>query len=106
MAYERILSRDPLTMTKEIFRVKDDNTFEIVTVSDIEPILQGAWDERKEYRGPGGGRWKDGMQKVASIPLGVYQDLVNKGITKDKNAFRKWLNDSENQVFRTRPGRI
>lgn len=44
--------------------------------------------------------------RVASIPLVTYFDLVKRGITKDRAAFKRWLNDPDNRHFRTRPGRI
>jgi hypothetical protein len=48
------------------------------------------------------GEWS----KVASIPLSVFYDLKQKGIVDDPAAMKKWLNDSENKFFRTRPGRV
>ena len=36
-------------------------------------------------------RLPDGMVKVASLPMMVYLELQQKGILKDKAAFRKWL---------------
>ena len=50
--------------------------------------------------------WKGDMHRVASIPLVIYFDLLQKGIAQDKGAMRRWLNDPENAHFRTRPGRI
>lgn len=57
-------------------------------------------------------RWGDTLNnKVASIPLTVFQDLEKQGITRgftviDMPRFKQWLNDPQNVVFRTRPGRI
>jgi hypothetical protein len=51
-------------------------------------------------------RYKDGLTKVASIPLVVLQDLKVKGILDDQTAFKKWLDDPENRYFRTRPGKL
>jgi len=57
-------------------------------------------------------RWGDTLNnKVASIPLTVFQDLEAQGITRgftviDMPRFKAWLNSPENRVFRTRPGRI
>tara|TARA_Y100001973_G_C5172998_1_gene320190 strand:- start:963 stop:1262 length:300 start_codon:yes stop_codon:yes gene_type:complete len=49
--------------------------------------------------------------KVASIPLTVFDDLNKKGILRgftvvDEKKFRAWLNDADNQYFRTRAGKI
>ena len=38
---------------------------------------------------------------VARIPLGIYRQLERLGITKDRAAFHRWLNDPDNAVFRT-----
>ena len=57
-------------------------------------------------------KWGDTLNnKVASIPLTVFQDLEKQGITRgftviDMPRFKQWLNDPNNRVFRTRPGRI
>ena len=48
-------------------------------------------------------KWND-LNKVASIPLSVYYDLKRRGIADDPVALKKWMNDSDNQVFRTRQG--
>lgn len=108
--YEKVLSYDPLTGTKEIFRIKDDQTFEVVTVVDVEPILEYAQDERKQFRGVGGGQWNHkglGWNKVATVPLGVLQrEVFDKGLDKDHKAMMKWLDQSDQSVFRTRPGRL
>jgi hypothetical protein len=58
-------------------------------------------------------RWSDNAfgNKVASIPLTVFQDLEKQGITRgftilDHKRFKEFLNNPDNRVFRTRPGRI
>jgi hypothetical protein len=50
-------------------------------------------------------KWGD-MSRVASIPLSVYYDLKRRGIADDPVALRKWLNDGDNRVFRTREGTV
>ena len=44
--------------------------------------------------------------KVASIPLSVYYELKKQGIADDPTALKKWLNQSDNQAFRTRSGTL
>ena len=46
------------------------------------------------------------MSRVASIPLTVYYDLKQKGILDDQAAMKKWLNDPDNELFRTRKGKV
>ena len=43
-------------------------------------------------------------KRIASIPMVIWNDLERQGITKDKKAFRRWLNDPDNRAFRTLPG--
>jgi hypothetical protein len=58
-------------------------------------------------------KWSENQlgNRVARIPLDVFLDLEKMGITRgftviDKKRFRQWLNNPDNQVFRTRAGRI
>jgi hypothetical protein len=67
-------------------------------IKDLNRAMYNAMDERT--------RWADNHNKVASLPLVVFFELKRKGILDDQKAFRKWLNDSDNRYFRTRPGRV
>lgn len=49
---------------------------------------------------------KDANNHIASIPLPLYFDLKRQGIVADRKAFLKWLDNPDNRVFRTRPGRL
>lgn len=58
-------------------------------------------------------KWSDSQlgNRVARIPLTVFQDLEKLGITRgfhvlDMKRFKEWLNNPDNQVFRTRSGRV
>ena len=58
-------------------------------------------------------KWGEGQlsNRVARIPLTVFQDLEKLGITRgftviDMKRFKEWLNNPDNQVFRTRAGKI
>jgi hypothetical protein len=46
------------------------------------------------------------MHKVGSIPMSIYHELQKQGILQDEKRLKKWLNDPDNRVFRTRPGRV
>ena len=76
----------------------------IYTEQDVEPLIEqnkrlyNAVDEKA--------RWGDGFVRVAHIPEVVYADLQTKGILNDPAAFKRWLNDADNRVFRVRPGRV
>ena len=103
---EKVLTVDPLTGTKQIFRY-DPTTEEttLITIRDDTPILEQAQEDGKGFRGPGGGKWNE-MNRVARLPMAVFVDLQAKGILGDQQALKKFLNHSDNRVFRTRPGRL
>lgn len=95
---------DPFTGATQYF-YHDEGTNEsiIETVMDYDPVVElnkatyNSIDERA--------RWGDGMN-IARIPLNLFYELKAKGIIDDDAAFRRWLNDSENRFFRTRPGKV
>jgi hypothetical protein len=64
---------------------------------------------------PGKTGWSDepfaAKNKIASLPLAIINYLNQKGIMRgyfivDQTAMKKWLNDPDNQVFRTRGGEV
>ena len=46
------------------------------------------------------------MRHVAEIPLVIWEKAVQEGWSKDQNAWKKWLNDPDNKVFRTWQGKL
>lgn len=45
--------------------------------------------------------------QYAEIPVSVWYDyLVPQGIANDEKRLRKWLDDRDNWMFRTRPGKL
>lgn len=112
MAYEqdlspRVLSRDPITGIREIFvPINNEGDFHIVTQQDHEPIMQSVQDERNLHRSKAWQKWKGDMHKVASIPMPVWNELCRLGIAFDERELRKWLDDPDQKVFRTKPGRL
>jgi hypothetical protein len=69
---------------------------------DSEPILEF----NKAQQLQTADHWRGEMHKVASIPLHIYMDLKKQGIIDDPTRFKAWLNDRDNQAFRTRMGRV
>lgn len=101
---KRLFDYDPfLGITEYFFYDPDSDKVTIQQVQNAAPIIEqnkaqfNAIDERARW-----GEWA----KVASIPISVWADLNAKGITKDKVAFKKWLNSPDNRFFRTRPGQV
>ncbi len=98
---KRIFDRDPQMGITRYWHVKDDGEYVIETVQDVSAIAKA---NKRAYNGTDK-NWKD-VNKVASIPVNVYYELKRQGIADDPKALRKWLNDSDNRVFRTRQGRL
>lgn len=99
---KRIFDTDPLTGITRYWHVKDNGEYVIETVQKVDvdeanTRARNATDKRT--------KWGD-MSRVASIPLSVFYDLKRQGIVDDQKAFKKWLNDPDNRVFRTREGTV
>lgn len=99
----RIFDTDPLTGTTRYWHVKDNGEFVIETQQNVSSIADA--NKRSYAATDSKSRYGD-MAKVASVPLNVYYDLKRRGIVDDPKAMKKWLNDPDNRVFRTRGGRV
>jgi hypothetical protein len=108
---KKVLSVDPLTKTVDTVTADGEGGIVVTTSQDVSEILESnkaqynQTDERARWSGEVFGN------KIASIPLAVFQELNQKGICRgfaviDKKRFKDWLNDPEQRHFRTRPGRV
>jgi hypothetical protein len=77
-----------------------------VSVEKSQDVTAIAEVNKKEIAGSSARDGWGEMAKVASLPLTVYYDLKRRGILGDQKALTKWLNDSENRLFRTREGTL
>lgn len=106
MIETRVFDRDELSGITELWHY--DHASGVIThefQQDVTPIIAANKEEFKEYDERA--RWKDGLgSKVATIPLSIWADLREKGIDRSKRDMHRWLNDPDNRVFRTRPGRV
>jgi hypothetical protein len=103
---KRILDYDPATKTVQFYH-EDELTGDVAleTRQDITPIVEhnkalfNQVDERA--------RWGNGQTHIATIPNSILVKLAK--ITnnfKDKAAFDRWMDNPDNRVFRTRPGKL
>ena len=106
MSMKRVLDYDPATGITQWFHF-DEITGDIglETKQDVTAGIEGTKGACNpvDERAP----WKGDVHRVASIPMVIYNELAK--ITnnfKDQRVVRKWLNDPDNRVFRTRPGRV
>lgn len=81
-----------------------DGGVTIATEHDVQDIVDHAKTLQGQYSQRAG--WKGDLHQVATIPLTIFMELHEQGITRDQEALRRWVNDSEHSAFRTRPGRI
>jgi hypothetical protein len=100
----RIVSESAAIGQKQVWHDHSDGSVTIQTIQNVDGVAEAnkqvfnQFDERSNWNGE--------MHRVASIPMSIFYDLKRKGILDDPAAMKKWLNDSENRVFRTRPGQV
>ncbi len=117
MARSRLLDYDPVTGISRYFTYDEETGgFSIETKQEVSDVIAvnkdeyNSTDERARFNARG--KESPIGARVASIPLAVLPELEKKGLVSangqilDDKGFRKWLNDSENLAFRTRPGRV
>lgn len=84
----------------------------IERVQDIEPIVEANKRKFNEANGHESTRWKGDLHHVASVPEVVIEKWCKlHGFTfaefiNDPKISKRFLNDSSNKNFRTKPGRI
>ncbi len=100
--HSRLFDYDELTGIKRIWHW--DDVTETATIETKQP-LDDLFDYTKHLYNQNNKHTRYGeMERMASIPMTLYFDLKKKGILHDQKALKKWINDSDNRVFRTRPG--
>lgn len=84
---------------------KETGALTVETEQDVTEIVEDSKGQFNQFdeRTPMGG---DGLVKVASIPLSVLFTKEMQKIRRDPAAYARWLDDPDNRVFRTRPGRV
>lgn len=101
-ALRKVMDHDPDTGISHIFDIQPDGTATVTVEQDFGETIEL---NKQEYNHAGNDRFGE-WNKVASIPLSIYTDMVKSGMVHDQAALKRWLNDSENRFFRTRPGVI
>jgi len=104
MSEKRLFSTDEEQGITRYFHF-DDETGQatIQTQQDVTAIIE---ENKQEYaQVDERARWGE-WSRVASIPMSIYFQLKAEGKLDDQEYMKKWLNDSDNQYFRTRSGKI
>ena len=79
--------------------ITEDNKDIYHTTQDLKPIIEHC--KILADNKPG----KD-IRHVAEVPLIVYQRACREGWANDMSQWRRWLNNSDNKVFRTWQGKL
>jgi len=101
---ERLFDVDSPANIAHVWHEDHDGIVTMESKQDVDDIVADAkarfrcFDERTP--------WKGEFHHVARIPMTLVTQMMREGIWGDKDAMRKWLNDPDNSVFRTRPGRV
>lgn len=108
VADARLFDHDPLTGITEWYHYDPDTEgFTIQTQQDVEYLI----DVNKALSNDAPTRFGE-LTRVASIPATIVMRLAQEGILTmagailDEPRFRAWLNDRDNQAFRTRTGKV
>ena len=101
----KLFDFDPVTGTKKIWHYDADKDEAVIeTIFDTSNLVEtnkamfNAVDERAS--------WKGDLHLVASIPMELFMKWKSEGKLDDQAFLKKWLNDPDNRLFRTRPGEV
>jgi hypothetical protein len=93
------LAYDSLTGTLQKMTITPDQKLVFESTVEIDGLAErNKFDRDNLSRNE---RLPDGMVRVASLPMLIYQDLKQRGILDDRAALRKWLQSDEARPFRT-----
>lgn len=102
-----IVDLDPVTRVRRVLEADEHGILHAQSMQDVTERVKLNKALQNEARGG----WGEGS-RIASIPLVVYEDLIQKriisrsGAVLDEKAFLAWLNDPDNRAFRTRLGKV
>lgn len=110
VADARLFDHDETTGITEYFHYDPDTDgFTIQTQQDVTSFIEtnkALWNATEKHT-----RYGE-LTRIASTPNVVLMELSKQGIVSptgtilDDTRYRAWLNDRDNLLFRTRPGRV
>ena len=100
----RLFDSNLITKTTRYFHDNGDGTYTIESQADVEDIITDAKIRDNHFRP--NANWKGEMHMDARIPTSIVFELKRTGQLFDQRAMKRWLNNPDNRMFRTRPGRV
>lgn len=76
------------------------DTFHVHTRQNADPIVRANKINRENHKAGGD------LKHVATVPVAIYERAIREGWANDQDAWRRWLNDSDNRDFRVWEGRV
>lgn len=95
------LRADPLLEKVVTLHDLNDGRFAVETRYNVEPLK----DQNTALRNANKADWK-GENWVASLPMPLWMALRQQGVIQDPKRFKRWLNDPDNAMFRTKTGHL
>jgi hypothetical protein len=94
---------DPSTGTTYLVEYNaSDDSITWTEVADVTQLLE----RNKRLYNDAPTHWKGDLHDIAGLHPIMRQKLEREGILHDKKAYARWLNDSDNRAWRTRPGKV
>jgi len=81
--------------------ITEDDKLVYHTKQNVQPVIDHVKNLKDNTIKPG----KD-LRHVAEVPMVVYQKAIREGWANDDKAWKKWLNNPDNKVFRTWEGKV
>lgn len=99
----RLFDYDPMTGRTQ-WVIHEDGMIHFRTDYPVEHLIKHNAEARAEAAGS---RWGD-LPRVASIPLNAYyQNGLSQAMRQgDERYIKRWLNDGDNETWRTRGGTV
>jgi len=79
--------------------ITEDDVVAVQTTQDVSKVIKHAQFLGEQKAG------KD-FRHVAEIPMVIYEKATLEGWVNDEAKWKEWLNDRDNQVFRSWKGKV
>jgi hypothetical protein len=107
MSDTRLLSQDEMLPIRDLWHENSDGGIVLETQQNVEDVVDDCKARMNLHNSKANQKFKgDGFHRVGQIPLVIVVQLMREGIWHDDEALLKWLDDRDNEVFKTMPARL